>query len=275
MSTALRSGDQHCTECLASRTGGGFEGQRNTFPPPCNPPPLQSPPPQGGDRHLAPKTLGAENFFSLGYTGTGVGGDRHLVTVPPPPHGGDRPDLRGGDYRGGGGYLQWASHFWLSIRIFIFPRGIFLWFWVGGWFGLVGGVRQMPLPPLWMSTSMLDTPRRQGRCSQIDFSHNRKTSRWHRTDVAQPHVPSPRRPPHGPCVPWNAGGVHGLPTAGEAQLEGHRHVVLLRQYPWVPEEEMACVCAPRMPICLSVAVAMAGSGTCPRAAPTAPVPSTS
>ena len=58
-------------------------------PPLCNPPP-----PHGGDRHLAQKaeeTLGAkgaENFFSVGYTGTGVQGDRHLVTAPPPLMGG-------------------------------------------------------------------------------------------------------------------------------------------------------------------------------------------
>ena len=48
---------------------------------------------------------GAEENYSLSYTGTGVGGwgDRHLVTVPPS-HGGDRPDIKGGgDCKGGGG----------------------------------------------------------------------------------------------------------------------------------------------------------------------------
>ena len=40
------------------------------------------------------KHVGAEDageHFSLGCTGTGVGGDRHLVTVPPPP-----PPMGGG-----------------------------------------------------------------------------------------------------------------------------------------------------------------------------------
>ena len=75
-----------------------------TPPPPCNPPP-----PMGGDHHLAQKAQeipgaeGAEENFSLGYTGTGVGGDRHLVTAPPPPPWGDQPDIRGGgDSKGAG-----------------------------------------------------------------------------------------------------------------------------------------------------------------------------
>ena len=41
----------------------------------CPPPPFCNPPP-------------AEENFSLGDTGTGVGGDRHLVTPPPPKGGG-------------------------------------------------------------------------------------------------------------------------------------------------------------------------------------------
>ena len=69
---------------------------------PCNPPPMR------GDRHLAQKaqeTLGAEENISPGYTGTGVGGgDRHLVT-PPPPRGGTGLTLGGGDYKGGRGYM--------------------------------------------------------------------------------------------------------------------------------------------------------------------------
>ena len=55
------------------------------------PPLVNRPPPWGGDRHLAQKaqeTLGAEENFCLGYTGTGIGGGRHLVTAPPPPWGG-------------------------------------------------------------------------------------------------------------------------------------------------------------------------------------------
>ena len=31
------------------------------------------------------------------------------MTVPPPPHGGDRPDIRGGDYKGGEGVPIFAS----------------------------------------------------------------------------------------------------------------------------------------------------------------------
>ena len=43
-------------------------------------------------------------------------------------------------------YLKWASPFWLSIQNFIFPRGKFFWFWVGGWFGLAWWVRQITHP---------------------------------------------------------------------------------------------------------------------------------
>ena len=46
-------------------------------------------------------TRGPEENFSLGHTGTGVEGDCHLVTIPPP-RGGDRPNIRGG-LQGGGG----------------------------------------------------------------------------------------------------------------------------------------------------------------------------
>ena len=69
---------------------------------PLQPPP---PPPMGG-ASLGPKSIGdtkRRRKKFLGYTGTGVGGDRHLVTVPCP-HWGDRPDIRGGVMtRGGGG----------------------------------------------------------------------------------------------------------------------------------------------------------------------------
>ena len=79
-------------------------------PPPPNPPPAWGETRMGGDRHLAQKaqetlgSKGAEENFSLGYTGTGVGGNRHLVTVPPPPRGGTGLTLRGGGItRGAGG----------------------------------------------------------------------------------------------------------------------------------------------------------------------------
>ena len=61
---------------------------------------------QGRGEHHS-QTLGAEcaeQNFSLCYTGTGVGGDRHLVTAPPPP-GGGRPDIRGGGLQGGWGVV--------------------------------------------------------------------------------------------------------------------------------------------------------------------------
>ena len=67
------------------------------------------PPPLGGHRHLAQqawetlRTEGAEENLSLGYTGTGVGGGRHLET-PPPQWGGASLTIGGGITRGGGGY---------------------------------------------------------------------------------------------------------------------------------------------------------------------------
>ena len=54
-----------------------------TPPPLVIPHPLPPPPSHGGDRHLAQKAIetrgskGAEENFSLRYTGTGVGEDRH------------------------------------------------------------------------------------------------------------------------------------------------------------------------------------------------------
>ena len=66
----------------------------------------------GGGRHLAKKaleTLGAEENFSLGHTGTRVGGDHYLVT-PPPPLGETGVKLGGGLQQGQGVHLYSGIH---------------------------------------------------------------------------------------------------------------------------------------------------------------------
>ena len=83
------------------------------LPPPRNAPTLATPPPSpnGADRHLAPKaedTLGTapqvpEEHFLLVPLDLSSGGGRHLVTIPPPSHGRDRPDVKGGVLQGGMG----------------------------------------------------------------------------------------------------------------------------------------------------------------------------
>ena len=104
------------TPCALRRVDNFLLITQTSAPPPPphpfeTPHPLRSPPPPGGDRHLAQKakeTPGVEEKFSLGYTGTGVGRDRHLVTAhPPPPHGaGTGLTLGGGITRGAGGVHQ-------------------------------------------------------------------------------------------------------------------------------------------------------------------------
>ena len=114
---ALPQDPEHCPWPLVPVVKTLMEGMartpyvRHTPPPFVTPPLCNPPPPHGGDHHLAQKaretlgTKGAEENCSLGYTGTGGwGGGRHLVT-PPPPRGGSRRDIRGGDYKGGGGYM--------------------------------------------------------------------------------------------------------------------------------------------------------------------------
>ena len=68
-------------------------------PPFVIPHPLQSPPPQRGTVTW-PKKHGIRLHWNWGW-----GGGRHLVTAPPPPHGGDQPDIRRGITRGAGGTI--------------------------------------------------------------------------------------------------------------------------------------------------------------------------